>query len=160
MLDFNEIRRLVRLLERSQIHEIEIYDKGRKIRLAKSTPSNGQMGVILSSAGAIGQMPPPIAKSGVGAETATPLPEVVVGRNVRQIKSPMVGTFYAAPSPDAEPYVQIGDFVQKGQVLCIVEAMKLMNEIESDYAGRILEVLVENAQPVEFDQPLFTVEAA
>jgi len=71
----------------------------------------------------------------------------------------MVGTFYAASSPDAEPYVQVGDLVQKGQVLCIIEAMKLMNELESEFAGRITEIHVENVSPVEFDQLLFTIEA-
>ncbi len=160
MLDFDEIKKLVKLLERSQIHEIEIFDKGRKIRLAKSAPNNDQRGIIYSA---------PLMPSGTAAPpalaanpTAPPAlaTETAVGRNVRQVRSPMVGTFYAAPSPDAEPYVQVGDIVHKGQVLCIIEAMKLMNEIESEYAGRIVEVLVENAQPVEFDQPLFTIEVA
>jgi len=155
MLDFNEIKRLVRLLERSQIHEIEILDKGRKIRLAKAAPSDGHIGGIVLQAPA-GAAPPPAAQP---AGPAAPLP-VAVGRNVRQVKSPMVGTFYAAPSPDADPYVQVGDLVHKGQVLCIIEAMKLMNEIESEHNGRIVEILAENAQPVEFDQPLFTIEAA
>ena len=160
MLNFNEVRKLVRLLERSQIHEIEIYDKGRKIRLAKAAPGNSQIGVPLAPSITPAAVQMQQSASTAAAETAPPLPEAAVSRNVRQIKSPMVGTFYAAPSPDAEPYVQVGDSVHKGQVLCIVEAMKLMNEIESDYSGRILEIAVENAQPVEFDQPLFTVEVA
>ncbi len=154
MLNFDEIKKLVRLLERSQIHEIEIYDKGRKIRLAKSSAHNGQM--MMSA-------PPVWAAAGLPAAPAPAAPAapvVAAGRNVRQVKSPMVGTFYAAPSPDADPYVQIGDLVHKGQTLCIVEAMKLMNEIESEFQGRIVEILVENAQPVEFDQPLFTIEVA
>jgi acetyl-CoA carboxylase biotin carboxyl carrier protein len=156
MMDFNEIRKLVRLLENSQINEIEIFDKGRKIRLSKSAPNNGHMGMMMQA--------PPLVQAPAAAPaapaTATGGPETTSGRNVKQVKSPMVGTFYAAPSPDAEPYVQVGDTLHKGQVLCIIEAMKLMNEIESDFSGRIIEVLVENAQPVEFDQPLFNIEVA
>lgn len=159
MLDFKEIRRLVRLLENSQISEIEISDKDRKIRLAKPTLADGQAGnpTVTMVSQPAAQLPP---APGPVEEPTSAASEAMVGRNIRVIKSPMVGTFYAAPSPDAEPYVQVGDFIRKGQVLCIIEAMKLMNEIESDYDGRVIEVMVENAQPVEFDHPLFTIEAA
>lgn len=160
MLDFKEIRKLVRLLENSLISEIEISDKDRKIRLAKPTPQNGHGGggavTVLTQPSVSSPSPP----QGAIAEPSSALPEAAVGRNIKVLKSPMVGTFYAAPSPDAEPYVQVGDYVRKGQVLCIIEAMKLMNEIESEFNGRILEIMVENAQPVEFDHPLFTIEAA
>lgn len=159
MLDFNEIRKLVRLLENSQINEIEIFDKGRKIRLSKSGPGNGHMGIVMPAPAAVPNMAPPAAASAAPAKPAA-VPEAAAGRNLKQVKSPMVGTFYAAPSPEAEPYVQVGDTVHKSQVLCIIEAMKLMNEIESDFSGRIIEVLVENSQPVEFDQPLFTIEVS
>ncbi|RJP77805.1 MAG: acetyl-CoA carboxylase biotin carboxyl carrier protein [Candidatus Zixiibacteriota bacterium] len=156
MLDYNEIKKLVRLLENSQINEIEINDRGRKIRLTKSAPGNGQqMGMMLPAGFYHGSAPAAPAPSAPEAAAAA---APAAGRNTRQVKSPMVGTFYTSPSPDADPYVQVGDMVHKGQVLCIVEAMKLMNEIESEFAGRIVEVLVENAQPVEFDQPLFTLE--
>jgi acetyl-CoA carboxylase biotin carboxyl carrier protein len=155
MLDFNEIRKLVRLLENSQINEIEIFDKGRKIRLSKSAPGNGHMGFVMSAPAQ--PLPVSVAVPSAVPSNAPPT-QAAVGRNVKQVKSPMVGTFYGAPSPDAEPYVQVGDPVHKGQVLCIIEAMKLMNEIESEFSGRIIEVLVENAQPVEFDQPLFNIE--
>lgn len=159
MLDFKEIRRLVRLLENSEISEIEISDKDRKIRLAKPTITNGKP----AGAPMIPVLPNAAVSASESSAQVQSMPsqvEVRAGRNIKVIKSPMVGTFYAAPSPDAEPYVQVGDTVHKGQVLCIVEAMKLMNEIESDFNGKILEVAVENAQPVEFDQPLFTIEAA
>ncbi len=157
MLDFKEIRKLVRLLEQSEISEIEISDKDRKIRLAKPAPTDG-----ISSGNVI--VPPPVASRSPATQPAIqpqePSAEAAPARNLKVIKSPMVGTFYAAPSPDAEPYVQIGDYVRKGQVLCIIEAMKLMNEIESEYEGRIVEIHVENAQPVEYDHELFTIEVA
>jgi acetyl-CoA carboxylase biotin carboxyl carrier protein len=156
MLDFKEIRKLVRLLEQSEISEIEISDKDRKIRLAKPTPSNGQSGASIIAGAAPQVAPPAQVIPAAEAEVEPPKPAPVIAANV--VKSPMVGTFYAAPSPDAEPFVQVGDMVRKGQVLCIVEAMKLMNEIESDYEGRIVDIHVENAQPVEFDHPLFTIE--
>jgi acetyl-CoA carboxylase biotin carboxyl carrier protein len=79
-------------------------------------------------------------------------------KNTVYIRSPMVGTFYRAPAPDKPPYVQVGDIIQKGQVVCIIEAMKLFNEIQSEVSGKIVRILVENAQPVEYDQPLFEVE--
>lgn len=157
MLDFKEIRKLVRLLEQSEISEIEISDKDGKIRLAKPAPSNGQSGTpIFASVAPQVAAPPPQAVPATDTEATPAKSAPAIAANV--VKSPMVGTFYAAPSPDAEPYVQIGDVVHKGQVLCIVEAMKLMNEIESDYEGRIVEMHVENAQPVEFDHPLYTIE--
>jgi acetyl-CoA carboxylase biotin carboxyl carrier protein len=158
MLDFDEIKKLVRLLERSQIHEIEIDDQGRKIRLSKSGPGNGQMGVVMQAPMQYQAMAPAAGPPLASMEASAVSTAAATGRNVKQVRSPMVGTFYAAPSPEADPYVQVGDNVHKGQTLCIIEAMKLMNEIESDFAGRIIEVLVENAQPVEFDQPLFSIE--
>ena len=94
------------------------------------------------------------------APAATPAakPEDAVPDNVVEVHSPMVGTFYRAPSPDADPYVEVGQSVSVGQTLCIVEAMKLMNEIEAEISGKIVKILVENAQPVEYNQPLFLIE--
>lgn len=156
MFDFKEIRKLVRLLEQSEISEIEISDKDRKIRLAKPAPNDGQ-----SAASIITAMAPAMAPQvAPAASVESPAPAPAVAANQKVVKSPMVGTYYSAPSPDADPYIQIGDYVRKGQVLCIVEAMKLMNEIESDFEGRVLEIHVENAQPVEFDHSLFTIEVA
>lgn len=158
MFDFKDIRRLVRLLENSEISEIEISDTDRKIRLVKSTPNDGQIIAerVISGPAQVAPLPPAPQATEV-EEPSQPAP--AAGRNVKIMKSPMVGTYYGAPSPDAEPYVQVGDYVHKGQVLCIVEAMKLMNEIESEYDGRVIEVLVENAQPVEFDHELFAIDA-
>ena len=93
------------------------------------------------------------ALAGPAARAAAPAAD-----NLKEMKAPIIGTFYRSPSPDKGPFVQVGDTVQKGQVLCIIEAMKLFNEIESDYTGKIVKVLAENAQPVEYDQPLFLIE--
>jgi acetyl-CoA carboxylase biotin carboxyl carrier protein len=80
------------------------------------------------------------------------------GSNLTEVRSPMVGTFYRSPSPDADPYIEVGQSINVGQTMCIIEAMKLMNEIESEYSGKITKILVENAQPVEYNQPLFLIE--
>ncbi|HVR27957.1 MAG TPA: acetyl-CoA carboxylase biotin carboxyl carrier protein [Thermoanaerobaculia bacterium] len=115
-------------------------------------------GAAAAAAGAAGALPadahpPPTAASTPGARVeAPPAPEGHI------VSSPIVGTFYGAPSPDADPYVRVGDRVQKGQVICIIEAMKLMNEIESDVAGVVLKIYPDNAQPVEFGEPLFCVQ--
>ena len=93
-----------------------------------------------------------------GQGAAAPAPAKAV--SVHEVKAPMVGTLYRAPAPDAEPYVRVGDIVEPGKVLCIVEAMKLMNELESEVSGRIVEICVENAQPVEFGQILFKIDTA
>jgi oxaloacetate decarboxylase alpha subunit len=102
------------------------------------------------------------ATSNPVASAAQPLlveqAEEILDDNITEILAPMVGTFYAAPSPDADPYVKIGDRVQPGQTLCILEAMKLMNEIKTDFAGTIVDILVENAQPVEYGQTLFLIQ--
>jgi len=156
MFDLKEIKKLVRLLEQSQISEIELSDKDNKIRLAKSNSSDGQMGQTIYAP------PPPVQPQPVAqpsAEAPAPAPKAT-STGAKMVKSPMVGTYYAAPSPDSEPYVQVGDVVRKGQVLCIIEAMKLMNELECEFDGRVAEIHVENAQPVEFDHLLFTIEPA
>jgi acetyl-CoA carboxylase biotin carboxyl carrier protein len=99
--------------------------------------------------------PAPTASTPLAPPEPEPAPPP---KKYKEIRSPMVGTFYRAPSPEANPYVQVGDYITKGKVLCIIEAMKLMNEIESDVEGKIVKIMVENAQPVEYDQVLFLVE--
>ena len=143
-----EIRRLIRLVQRTGIGELELTASGRTVRIAASSASSE--GVAIASRGA----PPPAAPASV----ATAAPPAKPADHHAAITSPMVGTFYRAPAPDADPYVEVGDMVELGQTVCIVEAMKLMNEIESEVKGRVTKILVENAQPVEFGQPLFLVE--
>ena len=156
-----EIKRLVKIVEESNISTLEISRWGRTIRITKDPPGANSM---TNSHSTQTYLPaPPAAPSPELAEPKTQeaKPAVpVASSSGDEIKSPMVGTFYLSPAPDADPYVEVGSTVKKGQVLCIIEAMKLMNEIESEHEGKIVEILVENAQPVEYNQPLFRIEPA
>lgn len=162
-MDLKEIRQLLKMVEGSDIHEIEIEENGNKLRITKAVPSNnGEIHVIQAAAPAVAApFPQPVAAP-VMAVAATPAPAPVAepekAENVAEVCSPMVGTFYRAPSPDADSYVEVGQSVAVGQTMCIVEAMKLLNEIESEVSGKVVEILVENAQPVEYNQVLFLVE--
>jgi acetyl-CoA carboxylase biotin carboxyl carrier protein len=167
-MDIEYITKLIELISKSKVDEIEIEEDGKKIRIAKTNPPSapGQQTVfqvapsVASVAPAVHQHaaipvpPPPMVPPQPTA--ATPISV----SNLHEVRSPIVGTFYRAPAPDASPFVQVGSVVQKGSVLCIVEAMKLMNEIESDVGGKIVEIKVENGQPVEYDQVLFIIEPA
>jgi acetyl-CoA carboxylase biotin carboxyl carrier protein len=155
-MDLNLVRKLVKLLSESDVDEIEIEEEGKKVRIAKH-PSRfaiaPQAAPLVHVAEAV-RPPAPAASAPVLASGPQPAPPA----NIHEVRSPIVGTFYHAPAPDAAPFVQVGSEVQAGTVLCIIEAMKLMNEIESDSAGKVLKVLVENGQPVEYDQVLFILE--
>ena len=144
---FKDIEKLVKILESSNVAEIEVTDfLGRKIKIAKST--NNTVPVKVEPAPA-----PPKGK------VEAPKPEdAITNENLVAIRSPIVGTFYRSPAPDAPPYVDVGDMVKPGQAVCIVEAMKLMNEIESDVTGKIVKILAKNEDPVEYNQELFMVE--
>ena len=141
-----EIRRLAELLREYGLTEIEVEHEGVRVRLRRDHAPSASSPGMAAAAPAVG------VASTVAAEPAASQAHLLT------IEAPMVGTFYRAPSPDAQPFVREGDRVKKGQVVCIVEAMKLMNEIESKVAGRVVKVLVENAQPVEYGQPLFLLE--
>ncbi|NIR48529.1 acetyl-CoA carboxylase biotin carboxyl carrier protein [candidate division KSB1 bacterium] len=157
----DEIKRLVKIVEESNIGELEISRWGRTIRISKTVQNSNSYGTPSSQVYQVPTTPPqPEAQLGGGEGGAERGPDTAktAGGKTAEIKAPMVGTFYRAPAPDADPYVDVNHVVKKGQVLCIIEAMKLMNEIESEYDGRIVEVLVENGQPVEYNQPLFQVE--
>jgi acetyl-CoA carboxylase biotin carboxyl carrier protein len=151
-MDLREIRQLIKVVETSNISELEIEEDGRKIRIAKQFLSN-------NGAPRFVQEIPAAAQSIAAPVMAVQAPVApALSTAITEVRSPMVGTFYRAPSPDADPYVEVGHSVSVGQTLCIVEAMKLMNEIESEVAGKIVKILVENTQPVEYNQPLFLVE--
>ena len=151
----SKIRALIKLVEESNIDELEVLSWGQKVSIRKRIPHNGN-----SNGNPVTQPSPPRIQDHLSRiEITTEAPEKPeIKTNLVEIKSPMVGTFYKAPAPDAKPYVEIGQVVKGKQVVCIIEAMKLMNEIESEISGRIVEVLVENARPVEFGQPLFLVD--
>jgi acetyl-CoA carboxylase biotin carboxyl carrier protein len=157
-MDVREIQKLIRIVEKSQINELEIEVDAYRIRVVKNAQVlTADMGTAVPQQ-VVPIAPPPATPPPVAqAPSESPSPSSFTGAEVH---SPMVGTFYSAPAPDAAPYVKVGDMVSKGQVLCIVEAMKLMNEIESDVAGKVVEIAVENAQPVEYNQVLFRIEPA
>jgi acetyl-CoA carboxylase biotin carboxyl carrier protein len=144
-----EIRRLADLLRDYGLTEVEVEREGVRIRLRREPAPAAP---VPAGPGVRGPAPPAGTTPVVSAEPATDEAHVLT------IEAPMVGTFYRAASPDAPPFVRDGDRVKKGQVVCIIEAMKLMNEIESKVAGRVVKVLVENTQPVEYGQPLFLLE--
>ncbi|RKZ23565.1 acetyl-CoA carboxylase, biotin carboxyl carrier protein [bacterium] len=152
------IKKLVELLEKSGVNEIEISRFGTRIRISK----NGARGVVVQAPPPSPPPPPTPAETKKEEKKVEEKPEKKEEKKERKnlvaIKAPMVGTFYRAPAPDAPPYVEVGDVVKRGQVVCIIEAMKLMNEIESDVDGRIVEILVKNEEPVEYGQELFLVE--
>ena len=156
-----EIRRLIKIVEESNIGQLEVSRWGRTIKITKF-PQNSQAQTNSSTTQAYAvplSQPAPQQAASAQEEPKTAPVEARAGSVASiEIKAPMVGTFYGSPSPDVEPYVDVNTTVKKGDVLCIIEAMKLMNEIEAEHAGRIVEILVENAQPVEYNQPLFRIE--
>ena len=145
---FRLIEEVLQLMESRGLVELELEHQGIRLRLKKATSSPAPQLVEYVTG-----LPQPAASAAAGA--AKPAES-----NDRRIiiKSPMVGTFYRAPSPDAPPFAEVGQEIEPGQVVCIIEAMKLMNEIKAEVAGRVIEVLTENGEPVEFGQPLFAVE--
>jgi acetyl-CoA carboxylase biotin carboxyl carrier protein len=154
MFKFEEICELIQLVGSSGVANVEVEHAGSRLRI------EGRTQVVAAQA----------APSVAAATPAQPVPETLVASqsgtatpeedDLHPVSSPIVGTFYRAPNPDADPYVKVGDFVEQGQILCIVEAMKLMNEIEADISGTVVKVLPENAQPVEYGESLFMVRPA
>jgi acetyl-CoA carboxylase biotin carboxyl carrier protein len=162
MIDLEFVRGLIRAVDQSGIDSLEISRGGTRVRIAKTPPSAPVQGNHAPQPAAAPAPPPaPAAPAAPSAESGAPAAPAAPARgNLVEVKSPMVGTFYRSPSPEAPAYVEAGTKVTKGQTLCILEAMKLMNELESEVAGTIREICVENAEPVEFGQVLFRVEPA
>ncbi len=163
MIDLEFVESLIRALDESSLDSLELERGGTRIRLSKSpVPCNPNGATVHPAAqGHPGpDLPeaPPAESSSSPPEGGPPPVEDEVSGNLVEVTSPMVGTFYRAPSPDAPPYVEVGSRVAEGNVLCIIEAMKLMNELESEVAGTIAKILVENAEPVEYGQVLFLVD--
>jgi acetyl-CoA carboxylase biotin carboxyl carrier protein len=147
-MDLRKLKKLIDLVQESGIGEIEITEGEEKVRICRQPA--GATPMIMAAP----QMQMPMAAP-AAAPVAEAKPEEPTGHT---LKSPMVGTFYRAPSPGAPSFVEVGQSVTKGQTLCIIEAMKLLNEIESDVAGTVKAILVENGQPVEYGQPLFLID--
>jgi acetyl-CoA carboxylase biotin carboxyl carrier protein len=159
-MNLSEIKRLIKLVEASNIEELEIKEEGLQVRITKGggiAPPGSSGGVAQIHQTAPQVVPSVHTESLIHEAKVSPLPEAE-SDNLLEVRSPMVGTFYRAPAPDADPYVKEGEQIHPGKVLCIIEAMKLMNEIEAEVAGKIVKIMVENGQPVEYDQPLFLVE--
>jgi acetyl-CoA carboxylase biotin carboxyl carrier protein len=151
-MDLRKLKKLIDLVQESGIGEIEITEGEEKVRISRQIAA--PQPVIMASPA----MQALTTGPGASAPGALPAGPVAAQPTGHTLKSPMVGTFYRAPSPGAPPFVEIGQSVSKGQTLCIIEAMKLLNEIESDFSGTIKAILVENGQPVEYGQPLFLIE--
>ena len=153
-MNLKEIKELIQLMNENDLMELEVEREESKIKLKKTA---GQMvaPIIEQKPIAISSPAAPIAAQDMPAAASN---SEALNPNHKHIKSPMVGTFYRAPAPDADSFVEVGQTVEVGQVVCIVEAMKLMNEIKSEVKGKVVKVLTENAQPVEFGQELFAIE--
>jgi len=140
-MDKKELKELIDFMNEHKLSELEIEEEGKRVKLKKNSANS-----------------PVLIKENIIPQAAQENKEQHTDKNTIEIKSPMVGTFYRAPSPGAKPYVDVGDEIKPGDILCIIEAMKLMNEIKSDVSGKVTKILTENAEPVEFGQTLFVIE--
>lgn len=150
-MNLDQIKQLIDILAESDVAEFEWETDGFRVSIRQGTADHRALAPVQ-----VVQAAPQTAAAPPAEVTAAPSP--ASDDRVTHVTAPMVGTFYRAPAPDADPYVKVGDIVEVGQPLCIIEAMKLMNEIEAETRGRIKDILVENAEPVEYGQPLFVIE--
>ena len=154
-MDLSYLEQLIKIFEGSSLTELEIDEGESHVTLSRKQEATHTM---FSMPPAGYQMPAPGTAAPAAAGGAAPAAAATSSAKTHEVKSPIVGTFYRSPAPDADPYIQIGQQVSTGTTLCIIEAMKLMNEIESDASGKIVKILVENGHPVEYGQPLFVLE--
>jgi acetyl-CoA carboxylase biotin carboxyl carrier protein len=152
-MDLNLIKKLVKIVDTSEITDLEVEENGLRIKVAKKIRNvqTFTQPQIMSQAVPVAEQPKTPEEQTSKTETQ---------ENLHEVRSPIVGTFYRSPAPDADSYANVGDEVEQGAVLCIVEAMKLMNEIESDVSGKVVKILVENGKPVEYNQPLFLIQVS
>jgi acetyl-CoA carboxylase biotin carboxyl carrier protein len=152
-MDLRKLKTLIDLVSESNVSELEITEAEGKVRIVKSAPMSAAAPVTYSMA------PAPVAPAVVPAVDVAPALAAATAEPVgHTVKSPMVGTFYRASSPGAKPFVEIGDTIKEGETICIVEAMKILNEIEADKSGTVTKILVDNGQAVEYGQPLYVIE--
>ncbi len=162
-MELKEIQDILKLVNKTNLTEVEIEKEGFKLKIRRKAPESNVIYTTQATA-PITQQPMPtrqvIADTGSKSQEIPQTESVTEpdSQNVFSFRSPMIGTFYRSSSPDSPPFIKVGDIVQKGQVMCIIEAMKLFNEIESEVEGKVVKVLLEDAQPVEYDQPLFLIE--
>jgi len=154
-MDIKQIQDLIKFVAKSGVNEVSIEEQDFKITIKTSKEPTYVNATLPQTQQPVSNAPAPVAAAPVAAE---PKAAVEDTSKLITIKSPMIGTFYRSSSPDKPLFVNVGDSVSAGQVICIIEAMKLFNEIESEVSGKIVKVLVDNAQPVEYDQPLFLVD--
>lgn len=150
-MNLKELKELIDLIQKSEVTELELEKAGVRVRIKKQPAS-----AVSPPAPVKTPSSPPGPVETTVPQTSEPA--VAAQGGLLTLKSPVVGTFYRSPTPDAEPYVEVGSLVKKGQILCVIEAMKLMNEIESESDGKIVEILIENAQSVEYGEPLFRID--
>ncbi len=157
IMNFKQIQQLIKFVSKTDVAEVNIENNNFKINIkgSKSIPVVNPTQVV--------HQPPPLpqpkpVKSSIDQPPSDTTNETDSNDNLLTVKSPIIGTFYRKPSPDKDVFVNVGDIVKEGDTLCVIEAMKLFNEIESDFSGKIVKILVEDASPVEFDQPLFLIE--
>lgn len=150
-MDIRKLKKLIELVEDSGVAELEITEGEDTVRIGRYPPVSSMPAVPAAAQAAPVAAPQPAAAEPAATEVAATTPD---GNSVN---SPMVGTFYRAPSPDAQPFVEVGDTVKPGDTLCIIEAMKMLNQIDAEEAGSVSAILVDNGQPVEYDQPLFVI---
>jgi acetyl-CoA carboxylase biotin carboxyl carrier protein len=162
-MDFKQIQELIKMINKSNIGEVSIEEKGFKLTIKQKEEPVQQIIAAPMQAQPMTTLAGPATSAQAPAATTSEKPaksaEAPAGNTVT-IKSPMIGTFYRSASPDKPSFINVGDEIEPGKIVCIIEAMKLFNEIESEVKGRIIKVLVEDASPVEYDQPLFLVEPA
>jgi acetyl-CoA carboxylase biotin carboxyl carrier protein len=167
MIDLRYVKKLIEMMDGSSVDSVEITsDKGMKIRISKTPQQRGTVQVatpvsspmlLPAAVPSVARMTPTEAMPAVSEPEAPSKPEAPKTK-LLEVKSPMVGTYYAAPEPGAKPYVAVGSRIAKGQILCIIEAMKIMNEIESEFSGVVTEIAVQDAHPVEYGQVLFRID--
>lgn len=159
-MELKDIQSLIKLVSNSTVDEVSVEKKDFKINIKKNAPTMVAAPAAAPQPVQVQAPAPQATAPQPKAAEASEVPKTETASNLIEVKSPMIGTFYRKPSPDKPNFVEVGDELKKGQVICIIEAMKLFNEIESEVSGKVVKILVDDSEPVEYDQPLFLVEPA
>ncbi len=162
-MNIKEIQDLIKFVAKSGVSQVDIEQKDFKITIKSDSPEREEKQIIVQAAPAPAAAPAPVAAAPVSAPAPAATPAPAEGQSADDskyvtVKSPIIGTFYRSPGPDKDPFINVGDTIAVGDTVCIIEAMKLLNEIESEVSGKIVKVLVDDSSPVEYDQPLFLVD--